>query len=122
MPPKRFNKFCANVVDWIPTKRTPALIPKRTGCKNPPTIEAIKKIANEAINIPIAKLSLRNGTLESKLVTVAKITGVINIALATAIISFDFRKVVKLLILRLGVLIPRTILIIVKKFSICLDS
>lgn len=80
------------------------------------------KIASEPINMPIAKLSLRNGTLEIRAVTVAKITGVIKIALATAIISFDFRKLVKLPNFRLGVLIPRTILIINKKMDISEDS
>jgi len=116
------SKFCAKVVDWIPTKRTPPAIPKSIGLRIPPTIPAIMKIAREPINIPIAKLSLRNGTLEIKAVTVAKITGVIKIALATAIISFDFRKLVKVPNFNEGVLIPRTILIINEKKDISADS
>ena len=74
----------------MPTNNTPALMPSKIVDGKPPTIEAIMKIARLPTIIPIAKLSLRNGTLEIKAVTVAKITGVISTALATAIISFDF--------------------------------
>lgn len=92
-------------------------MPSNTDRKTPPTIEAMIKITSDPINIPIAKLSLKNGTREIMLVTVANTTGVINTALATAIISLDFINSIKPPIRSFGIFNPAKTIILFRNNS-----
>ena len=87
-------------------------MPSKTDLSTPPIIEAMIKITKDPINIPIAKLSLKNGTREIIDVTVAKTTGVISTALATAIISFDLINSIKPPIRSFGIFKPATMIFI----------
>ena len=85
-------------------------MPSKIGLAIPPIIDDSMNITSEATIIPIAKLSLRNGTLDNRLVTLAMTTGVINTAEATAIISLDLMNDVNPPSFNFGFKLPRTIL------------